>query len=195
MHPRSGGRRWYFAEEEPTGYCSFSTFHWCRYEPHTLQSPARRYWLWRRSPCCWERGFPLSKTRNAIPITAASCCPRASAPRWWRASSGQCVSWLSAPNGDLYAALSGKPGDDTGGVLAFRDRDGDGKPDERASFGPGGGNDVKLHNGYLYFALNDRVVRYRLERGKARARREGGDRGLGASPRRWARGQEHRLRP
>jgi hypothetical protein len=42
-----------------------------------------------------------------------------------------------APNGDLYAALSGKPGDNTGGVLAFRDRDGDGKPEERASFGLG----------------------------------------------------------
>ena len=71
-----------------------------------------------------------------------------------------------APNGDLYAALSGKPGDNTGGVLAFRDKNGDGKPDERASFGPGGGNDVKLHDGYLYFALNDRIVRYRLDRGK-----------------------------
>jgi len=66
------------------------------------------------------------------------------------------------PDGDLYAALSGKPGDNTGGVLAFRDKDGDGKPDQRASFGPGGGNDVKLHNGYIYYALNDRIVRYRL---------------------------------
>jgi glucose/arabinose dehydrogenase len=71
-----------------------------------------------------------------------------------------------APNGDLYAALSGKPGDNTGGVLAFRDKDGDGKPDERASFGPGGGNDVKLHNGYVYFALNDRITRFRLSEGK-----------------------------
>lgn len=71
-----------------------------------------------------------------------------------------------APNGDLYAALSGEPGDNTGGVLAFRDKDGDGKPDQRASFGPGGGNDVKLHNGYVYFALNDRVVRYRLGEGE-----------------------------
>jgi glucose/arabinose dehydrogenase len=71
-----------------------------------------------------------------------------------------------APNGDLYAALSGKPGDNTGGVLAFRDKDGDGKPDERASFGPGGGNDVKLHNGYVYFALNDGIVRYRLGSGE-----------------------------
>lgn len=71
-----------------------------------------------------------------------------------------------APNGDLYAALSGKPGDNTGGILAFRDKNGDGKPDERASFGPGGGNDVKLHDGYLYFALNDRIVRYRLDGSK-----------------------------
>ena len=67
-----------------------------------------------------------------------------------------------APNGDLYAALSGKSGDGTGGVLAFRDRDGDGKPDERASFGSGGGNDVEVHGGYVYFALNDRIVRFRL---------------------------------
>jgi glucose/arabinose dehydrogenase len=67
-----------------------------------------------------------------------------------------------APNGDLYAALSEKPGDASGGVLAFRDRDGDGKPDQRASFGPNGGNDVEVHNGYVYFALNDRIVRYPL---------------------------------
>ena len=71
-----------------------------------------------------------------------------------------------APNGDLYAALSGAPGDNTGGVLAFRDGDGDGKPEERASFGPGGGNDVKIHNGHLYFALNDRIVRFRLHDSK-----------------------------
>jgi glucose/arabinose dehydrogenase len=71
-----------------------------------------------------------------------------------------------APNGDLYAALSGKSDDGTGGVLAFRDQDADGKPDERASFGPGGGNDVEVHDGHLYFALNDRIVRYRLTAGK-----------------------------
>ena len=71
-----------------------------------------------------------------------------------------------APNGDLYAALSGKPGDGTGGVLGFRDRDGDGKPDERASFGPAGGNDVKVRNGFVYFALDDRILRYRLSGSK-----------------------------
>ncbi len=70
------------------------------------------------------------------------------------------------PTGDLYAALSGKTGDGTGGVLAFRDTTGDGRPDERARFGPAGGNDVKLYGGFLYFALNDRIVRWRLTPGK-----------------------------
>ena len=41
-----------------------------------------------------------------------------------------------------------------GGVRALRDRDGDGTPDERATFGPRGGNDVALHDGYLYLALD-----------------------------------------
>ena len=65
-------------------------------------------------------------------------------------------------NGDLYAAVSGE----TGGVRAFRDTSGDGSPDVSASFGPGGGNDVALHEGHLYFALNDRIVRWRLEAGR-----------------------------
>ena len=65
-------------------------------------------------------------------------------------------------NGDLYAAVSGE----AGGVRAFRDTTGDGSPDVSASFGPGGGNDVALHEGHLYFALNDRIVRWRLEPGR-----------------------------
>jgi glucose/arabinose dehydrogenase len=78
-----------------------------------------------------------------------------------------------APNGDLYAALSGGSsfegrgdGSGTGGVLAFRDSNGDGKPDEHAAFGPGGGNDVKLHGDYIYYALDDRIVRWKLTPGK-----------------------------
>ena len=76
-----------------------------------------------------------------------------------------------APNGDLYAALSAGSAvtgheDVTGGVLAFRDRDGDGVPDERARFGPGAGNDVKWRAGYLYFARNDQILRWRLTPGK-----------------------------
>jgi glucose/arabinose dehydrogenase len=67
-----------------------------------------------------------------------------------------------APNGDLYAAIA----NGGSGVLALRDTDGDGKPDQRASFGPGGANDVEIRDGYVYLALNDRILRYRLTPGK-----------------------------
>jgi glucose/arabinose dehydrogenase len=65
----------------------------------------------------------------------------------------------TAPNGDLYAAIATGG---SGGVLVLRDKDSDGKPDERASFGPSGANDVEIRAGYAYVALNDRIIRYRL---------------------------------
>jgi glucose/arabinose dehydrogenase len=64
--------------------------------------------------------------------------------------------------GDLYAAIASG----SQGVLALRDTNGDGKPDQRASFAPGGANDVELHQGFLYVALNDRVLRYRIPSGQ-----------------------------
>ena len=70
-----------------------------------------------------------------------------------------------APNGDLFVALAGRRTVPGQGVLALRDTDGDGLPDERNLFGDGGGNSVLLDGGYLYFAPNDRVVRYPLPDG------------------------------
>lgn len=69
-----------------------------------------------------------------------------------------------ASDGALYAAVGG--GFLRGGVAAFRDRDGDGTMDERASFGPRGGNDVAVHEGHLYLALDDRVIRWPLTPGR-----------------------------
>jgi glucose/arabinose dehydrogenase len=66
------------------------------------------------------------------------------------------------PDGALYGALA-RGG---AGVLALRDRDNDGKPEERETFGPGGANDVELHDGYLYLALNDRILRWKLAPGR-----------------------------
>jgi glucose/arabinose dehydrogenase len=68
------------------------------------------------------------------------------------------------PTGDLYAAVSGAK--DGKGVLGFRDRDGDGKPEEQVAFGPKGGNDIALHAGYLYLAQDERILRWRLTPGK-----------------------------
>ena len=65
-------------------------------------------------------------------------------------------------DGIVYGALS--KGD--AGVVALRDTNGDGRADERRLFGPKGANDVKLHDGYLYLALKDRIVRWKLVPGQ-----------------------------
>ena len=69
-----------------------------------------------------------------------------------------------APAGDLYAATGGRLFG--GGIIAFRDRDGDGTPDQRASFGPRGANDVAVRDGWLYAAYDDRILRWRLANGQ-----------------------------
>jgi glucose/arabinose dehydrogenase len=65
-------------------------------------------------------------------------------------------------DGIVYAALA--KGD--AGVVALRDTNGDGRADERATFGPPNANDVKLHDGYLYLALADRIVRWKIGPGQ-----------------------------
>ena len=44
-------------------------------------------------------------------------------------------------------------------------------PTSAALFGPKGANDVKLHDGFLYLALKDRIVRWKLVPGTAAAAR------------------------
>jgi len=61
-----------------------------------------------------------------------------------------------AANGDVFIALRGPEG----GVLVLRDTTGDGVADARAKFGPGGGSGIALRYGFLYFAMDDAVVRW-----------------------------------
>jgi glucose/arabinose dehydrogenase len=67
-----------------------------------------------------------------------------------------------APDGALYAAISGSGFGS--GVRAYRALEG--KPVEHASFGPRGGNDVKARGGFLYLAMQDRILRWKLTAGK-----------------------------
>jgi glucose/arabinose dehydrogenase len=65
------------------------------------------------------------------------------------------------PNGDVYVAIDNDPTTNTtGGILALRDLDGDGRPDEQQRFGPTGGNGIAWGNGQLFFSPDDRVLRY-----------------------------------
>ncbi len=74
-----------------------------------------------------------------------------------------------AENGDIFLALRNQRNPDrsveAGGVLVLRDQDGDGIAETRERWGENGGNEVLLHEGYLYFAPDDAVLRYPLEDG------------------------------
>lgn len=63
-----------------------------------------------------------------------------------------------ADDGVVYAALRGD--DDSGGALALRDGDGDGRADERVRFGSGDAHGIALTPTHLYLATADRVVRW-----------------------------------
>ena len=61
-----------------------------------------------------------------------------------------------APNGDVFVALSG------GGVMALRDKDGDGVADERNKIGDAHTSEVALFDGYLYFENGSDILRVKL---------------------------------
>ena len=63
------------------------------------------------------------------------------------------------PNGDVYVAIN-NTGTTTGGIVALRDADGDGFAETLARFGPAGGNGIGWRDASLYFAPDDRILRY-----------------------------------
>jgi glucose/arabinose dehydrogenase len=64
-------------------------------------------------------------------------------------------------NGDVYLALEDlKNG---GGIAALRDTTGDGKADVIAYFGELPGTGIQIHKGYIYFAHDTCIIRYKLK--------------------------------
>lgn len=70
-------------------------------------------------------------------------------------------------SGDLFVALADdEMTGEKGGVLALRDTDDDGVADTEERFGDGGGNGIAWREDSLYFAQNDRVLRWDLPEGR-----------------------------
>jgi glucose/arabinose dehydrogenase len=66
-------------------------------------------------------------------------------------------------HGDVYVAVQDAlDGSAIGGIVALRDSDHGGSADEIQRFGDKGGNGIAYREGQLYFAQNDRVLRYAL---------------------------------
>lgn len=70
-------------------------------------------------------------------------------------------------DGRAYVAIAdARDGSRTGGVVALRDKDGDGYADQMERFGTKGGNGIAYRDGMLWFAMNDSIVRYDVSDGK-----------------------------
>ena len=78
--------------------------------------------------------------------------------------------YVNTWSGKYYANSPPPPG---GFLVALRDTDGDGKADKVERFGPGaaqgnaGGTGIALYDGWIYAETNDKIVRYRLNKGTA----------------------------
>ena len=77
-----------------------------------------------------------------------------------------------APNGDVYVARQGggqRGGPQVpGGVVALRDKDGDGRFETKEEFGTGSATGIGLRNGYLYVAHFNSVERFKMTAGQLR---------------------------
>ncbi|MFN2432685.1 MAG: sorbosone dehydrogenase family protein [Gemmatimonadota bacterium] len=120
----------------------------------------------RRSPARAPR-FPLSRARSSfllpILVTIVAC---GGSDGEARAVDESALASDSAASGRA-AGVSPAPGcdPDDGGVVALRDTDGDGKADVRERFGGRGGTGIALAPGALFFAPDDRVLRFSLAAG------------------------------
>lgn len=70
------------------------------------------------------------------------------------------------PSGDLFVATLEGPRGERGRVVALRDSNGDGVADRKEEFGEIGANGIAWRENVLYYAPNDRIVRYTLPDGE-----------------------------
>ena len=76
-------------------------------------------------------------------------------------SVGRARHLVVTPDGDLLVALRRGRGDgQSGGLLALRDNDGDGRADVMERFGESSATGIALRDGFIYFAADDAILRY-----------------------------------
>lgn len=98
----------------------------------------------QRSPACAPDNGGLTLTKGFCAVIVAE-------------SLGTPRHLAVAPNGDVFAARSGR----SGGIVLLRDTTGDGRADVVAKFYEGpGGSGIALSADAVYFGVNDRVLRF-----------------------------------
>ncbi len=128
--------------------------------PSTAFAAAAIWLAWQAGP------VPAQQAQGpCAPDNAGLTLPQGFCARIVAESLGAVRHLVVAPNGDVFAAVrSGQ--NRPGTVLALRDANRDGMLEVAGRFGPGGGSGIALAGGYLYFALDDAVVRWRWADGQ-----------------------------
>lgn len=122
---------------------------------------------------CADTATPPTATAPPVPasaVTAAATCDRNNGSLILPA--GFCARVFAervfnarqmavTPNGDLYVAIDRVPNPGiTGGIVALRDTNGDGRADVRQLFGPTDGNGIAWRANQLFFASETQVFRW-----------------------------------
>lgn len=89
--------------------------------------------------------------------------PRGFCARVFAKNVGPLRHLVVAADGTVYAAMSGQR--KGGGIAVLRDTNGDGTADSIKYFGDVRGTGIGIHDGYLYFGENTRIVRFKLPEG------------------------------
>lgn len=95
---------------------------------------------------------------NAITVPDGFCAIR------FHNGVGPARNLVVAANGDVFVAMRARSGG-RGGVVALRDTDGDGRADRTQAWGEGGASGIALHEGSLYLATDNAVLRYAIAAG------------------------------
>ena len=77
---------------------------------------------------------------------------------------GSARDLVVAANGDVFVAMRNRAGS-RGGVVGLHDSDGDGRADRTEAWGEGGASGIALHEGSLYLATDNGVLRYSITPG------------------------------
>lgn len=111
------------------------------------------------SACPGDEGGPACVEDGSITLPAGFCATV------FAEGLGPARHIAVSPSGDVFVAIADQLDGTPGGVVALRDEDGDGVSDRRERFAGRGGNGIAWHQDRLYFAQNDRIVRYTMPDG------------------------------
>lgn len=110
---------------------------------------------------CWVAAAGAARAADCNADNGGITVPAGFCARVFAKDVGALRHLAVGADGTVYAALSARH--DGGGIAVLKDGNGDGSADGIHYFGDVVGTGIRLHDGYLYFGEDDRIVRFKLD--------------------------------